>query len=43
MGLEYGIDICEETLRRLSENTELKDRLWRAFDEITVFEEEDAS
>jgi hypothetical protein len=43
MGYEYGIQICRETLLKLSRAYSLEDRLGNAFSEIGVIEGDDAS
>ena len=43
MDYHYGIDICHETLRRLSTASSIDERIFRAFDEFEVATEDDFS
>jgi hypothetical protein len=43
MGFQYGIGICEETLRRLSSERSLDDRLNSSWSELDVIEEDDVT
>lgn len=40
MGRDYGIGICKNTLRLLSSEKEIKDRLAKAFSEVKVMQYE---